>query len=259
MAVSFDIVKALPLFCDLTEAQNVAVAEKCQLVTVRRGSYLYLHGDMISSFCILCRGVLQLFRETPDGHEVTSEILLAGDCVNADEIVARQGIHRVNARAAEDSLILHVPIAFMRETLTNFDHIGPKLLAGVTDRLHRSQKDAEQSSTMTASQVVACYLQEICVLYGFNPAGFDLPYSKTLIASRLHMELETFSRTLKKLRDVGIDVEGSHVRFTNLNKAGRFVCDNCSMSEDCNTRRALLDRADDLADAAPILAATRCA
>ena len=92
---------------------------------------------------------------------------------------------------------------------------------------------------MSAAQIVACYLQRLCVLYNFDPHGFELPISKTLIASRLRMELETFSRTLKKLKEHGIEVEGTHVRFTSIDKARHFSCDDCSIHEDCPTHQLL--------------------
>ena len=95
---------------------------------------------------------------------------------------------------------------------------------------------------MSAAQLVACFLQRLCVLYSFNPKGFDLPYSKTLIASRLGMELETFSRTLAKLKEHGISVEGSRVMITDLNRIEDYVCGMCSVSGECATHQAMEKR-----------------
>jgi hypothetical protein len=83
------------------------------------------------------------------------------------------------------------------------------------------------------AQIVACYLQRLCLVNGLNPNKFELPYSKTLISSRLRIELETLSRTLKSLRNEGIEVNGTSVSFTDKQKIGRFVCNHCSLSEDC--------------------------
>lgn len=76
----------------------------------------------------------------------------------------------------------------------------------MAERAHIAEVEAEHQATMSAAQLVACFMQRLCVLYNFDPKGFDLPYSKTLIASRLGMELETFSRTLAKLKEHGIAV-----------------------------------------------------
>jgi CRP-like cAMP-binding protein len=239
-----ETLRTLPLFTGLSDAQVSTLASHSRMRKVGRGDFLFLYGDDIKNFKILCRGTVQVFRETPDGHEITSEILIAGDCINSDEVIARQTTHMTNARIVDEALILELPINWMRTHLTDFNTLAPRLLQSLSERLHEAQMEAEHRSTMSATQMVACYLQGLCVLYDFDPGGFDLPYSKTLIASRLRMELATFSRTLQKLKDVGIFVKGSHVAFKNLNKAGHFVCDNCSVAEDCPTHQTLTEKND---------------
>ena len=237
------IVQTLPLFSELTSGEITEVERQSALTRRERGEYLFLHGDDISKFFVVCRGTMQIFRETPDGHEITSDILIAGDCINADEIIGRQSTHMTNARVVDDGLILEVSIEWMRQHLRDFDSLAPRLLQSLSERLHSAQKEAEHRSTLSASQIVACYLQGLCVLHDLNPAGFKLPYSKTLIASRLRMELATFSRTLQKLRSRGIVVDGNTVAFTNLTRAGEFVCDDCSISSTCATRQNMLESA----------------
>ncbi|MCR6659120.1 MAG: Crp/Fnr family transcriptional regulator [Asticcacaulis sp.] len=258
MSKQIDMLRTLPLFSDLPEDQVGLLASHSHIRKCERGTFLFLHGDDIRNFKILCRGTVQIFRETPDGHEVTSDILIAGDCINAEEVIALQKTHLTSARIVDDAQVLEVPINWMREHLADFNRLAPRLLQGLSERLHQAHMEAEHRSTMSATQMVACYLQGLCVLYEFDPKGFDLPYSKTLIASRLRMELATFSRTLQKLKDVGISVTGNRVIFTSLNQAGHFVCDNCSVSEDCPTHKALSQRAQpQTADApAPVLKIT---
>jgi CRP-like cAMP-binding protein len=239
MSRQLDFLKTLALFSDLPEVQVQLLASHSHMRKCERGTLLFLHGDDIRNFKILCRGTVQIFRETPDGHEVTSDILIAGDVINAEEVIAVQNTHLMSARVVDEAQVLEVPINWMREHLADFDRMAPCLLQGLSERLHDARMEAEHYSTMSSTQMVACYLQGLCVLYEFDPKGFDLPYSKTLIASRLRMELATFSRTLQKLKEVGISVTGNRVVFTNLNKAGHFVCDNCSVAEDCNTHQLL--------------------
>lgn len=237
--MALNTIRALPLFSDLTAEEAALLASSSRIQQYARGKFVFHHGDKITHFHVVCRGTVQLFRETPDGHEVTSDILIAGDLLNADEIIARQTIHVANARAVDDVALLEVPIGWLREHLKDFDKLAPKIMSNLSDRLQNAQVEAEHRATMSAAQIVACYLQKLCVLYNFDPRGFDLPYSKTLIASRLRMELETFSRTLQKLKDQGIIVEGTHVSFVNSQKASHFACGDCSLSEDCPTHQHL--------------------
>ncbi len=244
MTIMLDTLRALPLFSDITREEGDLLVRNSRIISCRRGQFLFAHGDKITHFYVICRGAMQIFRETPGGHEVTSNILIAGDSINADEVVARQALHQVNARAVEDCSMLEIPVSWMREHFKDFDHIVEKLLAGLADRLHGVQVEAEQLTTMSAAQMVACYLQKLCVLYNFDPHGFELPYTKTLIASRLRMEKETFSRTLQTLRDQGITVSGTHVSIRDMRKADNFACGECSAVDECATHHALHEKLD---------------
>lgn len=239
MLIELNILKALPLFSALTHNQSTVVMNNSRLRSLQRGQFLFMHGQPITNFYTVCRGTVQIFRETPDGHEVTSDMLIAGDPINANEIMTQQSLHHMNARAVDDVLLFEIPVAWMKENLNDFDHISLHLMAGLSDRLHSAQIEAEHQSTMSATQIVACFLQRLCILYGYNPDGFELPYSKTLIASRLRMELATFSRTLKRLKQEGIVIKGTHVIFTDKQKTSLFVCNQCSLSEDCPTHLQL--------------------
>ncbi len=242
MPIPLDTLKVLPLFADLTREEGSLVTQAGRLRNLQRGQFLFMHGDKVTHFYVICRGTIQMFRETPDGHEITNDILIAGDSIGADEVVQAKKTHQANARAVEDAVLLEIPISWMKEHLKSFDQLAPKLLADIGARLHNSQLEAEHLSTMNAAQIVACYLQKLCVLYNFDPHGFELPYSKTLIASRLHMELETFSRTLQKLKDHGIAVNGTRVSFTNAHKASDYACNHCSASADCPTHQRLYEK-----------------
>jgi len=239
VTIKAEALRTLPLFSGLTPSENKLLLANSRLRVCERGTFLFMHGDEINNFFVVCRGTVQIFRETPDGHEVTSDLLIAGDSLNADEVITKQTTHNKNARAVDDVVLLEVPILWMTTNLRNFDHMAAHLMASLSDRLHSAQIEAEHQSTMSATQIVACYLQRLCLLYDFDPNGFDLPYSKTLIASRLRIELETFSRTLKNLKDEGIEVNGTHVSFTDAQKTGHFVCNHCSLSEECPAHPAL--------------------
>lgn len=233
MLLDPSILKALPLFSALSQEETALITRNSRLQDCKRGQFLFMHGERITHFYVICRGTLQIFRETPNGHEVTSDMLIAGDSINANEIMTKEPLHTMNARAVDDTVLLEIPVRWMKVHLNDFDHMSSHLMAGLSDRLHSAQIEAEHQSTMSATQIVACFLQRLCVLYGFGPGGFELPYSKTLIASRLRMELATFSRTLKRLKKEGITVAGTHVEFTDKQKTSHFVCDKCSLSEDC--------------------------
>lgn len=242
MPVTLDTLRALPLFSDLSPEESAMLARNSRIISCKRGNFLFRQGDRVTFFYVMCRGAMQIYRETPSGSEVTDDILISGDCLNAGEVAGTQAVHPANARAVEDCSILEIPVSWMREHLTDFDAVAKKLMASLADRLNTAQVEAGQAATMSAPQIVACYLKKLCVLYNFDPNGFELPYTKSLIASRLRIEKETFSRTLPTLRDHGITVSGAHVSIRDLRKADNFACSECSEAGECVTQRLLSEK-----------------
>jgi CRP/FNR family transcriptional regulator, dissimilatory nitrate respiration regulator len=231
--------KALPLFADNTFEENALILSNSRIISCHSGKLLFSHGDKVTHFYVICRGAMQIFRDTPDGYEATCNILISGDSVNADELVSCQAKHAMSARAVNDCSLLEIPISWMLENFNNMNNMAAKLLAGLAAQLSNAQVDIEHLSTMSAAQNAACYLQKLRVQYNFDPLEFELPYTKSLIASRLQMGRETFSRSLLALKDHGISVTGARVSFKDMHKTRRFVCDKCSVSNQCKAYQDL--------------------
>ena len=238
MSIELNILRKMPLFSDMDTPNILDLMSHCQYNLTNKGNYLYTSGDSVKYLHVICRGVVQTLHITPLGHEITGGLVSAGNCVNADDIAAFRCKHYLSARAVEDVQTLRIPITWIREIISR-DRFISRLITELSDQLHRSHKEVQQHLSVSAVQLVACHLQELCVQHNLDPSGFMLPYPKALIASRLHMEQETFSRALKGLRSVGVVINGMHVSFTDLDHLKAFVCENCAFAEDCIPRAVL--------------------
>ncbi len=232
----------MPLFMGLSEREKDELITGGRIRHISRGQMFFTHGDPVTHFYFLISGTVQLFRATPDGHEKTIAVTKSGQTMCEDEIMDGCHGHRTNAVAVEDVTVLEFPVSWLKEAAKSHSAFALNLLSLMADRAHMAEVEAEHQAIMSAAQLVACFMQRVCVLYGFDPKGFDLPYSKTLIASRLGMELETFSRTLHKLKEHGITVEGNHVTIIDLAKIGQYVCNACSISGECATHHILEEK-----------------
>ena len=232
-------IKRLPLFAGLDEHDRDMLLSGSRSRQIPRGKMLFAHGDAVTHFYIIASGTIQLSRTTPDGHEKTIDILKSGQTICESEIMDSCRGHRVNAVAVEDTTLLEFPVAWLKEAARKYRVFALNLLSLIAQHAHQAEVEAEHQATMSAAQLVACFLQRLCVLYDFDPAGFDLPYSKTLIASRLGMELETFSRTVARLKEHGITVQGTQVTIRDLGKIEEYVCGACSIADACPTHQAM--------------------
>lgn len=232
-------IRAMPLFSGLAEKEKDALLKEGKLRQHDRGQALFFHGDPVTHFYIIAHGDVQIYRENMDGKEKTIAILNAGHTIGESDILDACLHHRVNALSITDVTVMEFDVAWLKDAARKHSVFALNLLALVSEHAHMAQIEAEHQATMSASQLVACFIQRLCILYGFNPTGFELPYSKTLIASRLGMELETFSRALAKLKSYGIQVTGTHVSITDFESVEQFVCGFCSIANDCQAHQAM--------------------
>jgi len=234
-----DIVHGLPLFAGLNEQETGELIQEGRTRLCPKGRSLFVCGDEIRHFYILCEGAVQVFRETPEGREMTADILMVGDTLGELDLLQSQPTRSFNAVAINDVVVLEFSAAWFQKTVTYNSVLALNLLAMIARRADTVAIEAEHKSTMAAAQQVACFLERYCILHHCDPHGFDLPYSKTLIASRLGMELETFSRALVKVREHGMAVEGTKVSFVDIEEIGKYVCSSCSICESCKEYEAL--------------------
>jgi len=231
----------IPLFADLSEQEKSVFLQEGKIRQYSTDQKLFIYGDQIRQFYIVCEGGFQLFRETPDGHEMTSDVVISGDTIGEAEILNSQPTHQFNAVAVKNSTVMEFPIERVREHVKQNGTLTLNLLTMLSRRIHLANLEAEHKSTMSAAQQVVCFLERLCVLRGYDPRGFDLPYSKTLIASRMGMELETFSRALGKIREHGISVIDTRVSFTDIEEMESYVCSDCSISDNCKEHEVVKD------------------
>lgn len=234
-----EIIKGMPLFSGLTEQDRDALIRGGRIRHCPKGEMLFAHGEPVTHFYIVIIGTFQLFRTNADGQEKTIEVVKAGQTMCKAEILDSCRAHRTNALPVEDSAVMEFPVGWLKESARKNSIFALNLLSRIAHQTHLAEVEAEHQATMSAAQLVACFLQQLCVLYHFDPKGFELPYSKTLIASRLGMELETFSRTLNKLKEHGITVEGNKVSIHDLSRIEHYVCGICSIADDCETHQAM--------------------
>ncbi len=240
-------VRDMSLFFGLTEKDRDDLLVEGSLRHYMRGQILFRHGEAVAQFYIVVVGLVQLYRENVDGSEKTIDLFRVGQTLCESEIMDACRHHRASAKAIDEVTVLVFSAAWLKNTAKKHIAFALNLLSLISKQAHLAEVEAEHQATLSAAQMVACFLQRICVLYDFDHRSFDLPYSKTLIASRLGIELETFSRALVKLKAQGVSVEGSHVRVSDLKRITQYVCSFCSVVNACSTHQELVNMSEDTA------------
>jgi CRP-like cAMP-binding protein len=244
---TINFMKNIFLFSGLPEAEKEELCADGAIYSFLKKEVLFSQGDPVTHFYIVCKGAVHLFQETTDGRLVTNHLRLAGDTINSTPaFLPDNGFHQVHAVAAVDSLILDFPISWLKNVVQNNSVIALNFLSALSQRAYNQELEAKNRARMSSQQLLACFLTRTCVIEGHNPKGFTLPYSKSLIASRLRMMQETFSRTIPKLEECGITIEDKHVTFSDFTKLEKNVCSHCPGAHKCYARSVLQNNADDL-------------
>lgn len=232
------VLKDLELFSGISESERSSLLQKGKLLKIPRGKYLFRTGTLVDHFYILCSGSMQLTRETPVGKEITTAVKLSGRTIGKREILNALKTHTVNACALTDAVVLSFPADWLRQ-IASHPVISLNILSAVSRYAYMVEIEAEHKSTMSVAQRIGCFMQRLCVMHDFDPRGFELPYSKLLIASRLGVEPETLSRALSALRTHGLNITHTNVTIDDMDALGHFVCEHCSMVGECETHKKL--------------------
>jgi CRP-like cAMP-binding protein len=130
----------------------------------------------------------------------------------------------VFAQALADSMLLHVAKHAVFEELAQDPGFARRMLSGLAQRLHGLVRDVEAYTLRSgAERVIGYLLAELPDAAIGEQSGAPIEVSlspgKSVIASRLNMTPEHFSRILHELSASGqIAVEGRMVRILDLKR-----------------------------------------
>lgn len=237
---NINFIKNIFLFSGLSDAEKEDLCSQGVVYKFDKKEILFRQDDPITHFYVICKGIVHLFQETAEGNLLTNHLRVAGDTINSTPaFLPGNGVHHVHAVAASDSLILDFPISWIRNIVQNNSVVALNLLSALSQRAYNTELEAKNQARMSSHQLLACFLARTCAVEGMDPEGFELPYKKSLIASRLRMMQETLSRTIPKLEECGISIENKHVTFHDLPKLEQNLCSHCPGAHKCYARNML--------------------
>ena len=138
----------------------------------------------------------------------------------------------VNAEAVEDTTVLEIPRALFLEKIREDSNFALSLLGAISARQHYLIQQIEQLAVKEAPQRLGTFLLRLCAPAESRNIEINLPYDKSLIARRLNIQPETFSRAFKKLEPYGVTTQGKNIHIRNREELAAF-CDIDDRSRPC--------------------------
>lgn len=211
----------LPLFRQLHPEDIALLTRGCREMRPQRGEHLFQKGDTPTGFFIVAHGQIKLAFPSSRGGEKVVEIIGPGQSFG-EAVMFMEKPYPVFAQALVDSLLVHVSKQALFQAMDRDPGLARRMLAGLSLRLHSLIHDMEAYCSLSATQrVVGYFLQSECL--GEQKLVIELPASKQVIASRLNLTPETFSRILHDLTEAGlIRMEGRRIVIPDVGALRRF-------------------------------------
>ena len=201
----------LPMFSAMNADEIGRVAAHTLPSRYSKGETVFHAGDPCTGFHIVVYGQVKLGFHSPQGGEKVVEIISPGQSFG-EALMFLDKPYIVYAQALADTMLLHVAKHCVFTEIERDPAFARKMLSGLSRRLHSLVQDVEAYSLRSSAERVIGYL----LRDEEAPAEVELSAGKSVVASRLNMTPEHFSRVLHELSAAGlIAVEGKTVRILN--------------------------------------------
>jgi len=185
-----------------------------------RGGAIFHRGDACAGFYIVVFGQVKLAFISTRGVEKIVALLDQRQSFGEAMMFLDQPCD-VSAEALSNSLLLHIPKSAILGALDRNHRIMRRLLGSVALQTHSLLQDVESYSLFNGTQRIIGYLLDQLTSEGQGGDGrsLDLAFSKGVIASRLNLTQEHFSRILNELSKLGlIRVNGRRLTIPSLER-----------------------------------------
>ena len=186
-----------------------------------RGEAIFEQGAAADGFFCVIEGWAKLYRLREDGEEVVVAIFSSGETF-AEVAMFLGGRSPASCEAVSPARILKVDAARLRGAVLAEPQLAFDMLAAASMRLRQLVDEVEQLKARSAPQRIADFFVKHADAAS-GPSRIALPYEKALIASRLGMKPESFSRALGKLAELGVVVDRDSVTIPDVKRLARFA------------------------------------
>lgn len=214
------LVRAVPLFQRLSGPALNALLATATVRAVPRGGDIFLQDEPADRFCVLLEGWVKLYRVNRDGAEAVVHVIAPGEPF-AEAAMFASANFPVSAQAITDARVMSITQAAFARSLQADTATAFAMLGSLSLKLRQLVQQIEELQIQSTPQRVGTFLLRFCA-GAAGSATINLPIEKALIARRLGMQPETFSRALAKLKPLGVEVRGATVTIGDLDALRRF-------------------------------------
>lgn len=170
-------------------------------------------------------GFFKTQTSTEDAREQVTGFQMAGEIIGLDGIVSDR--HTCDAVALEDAEVCVMPFDRIEELSREITSLQRHVHKIMSREIVRENGVMLLLGSMNAEERLAAFLFNLAKRLqarGFSSSELVLRMTREEIGSYLGMQLETVSRTFKKMSvEAVIEVNGRHVRIVNIDALSKMM------------------------------------
>lgn len=209
----------LSLMSHLSNNQLNKIQKTMKLLHLSEGEHLFEQGQEADKFYLVRSGQMKLFRVSMEGSERVIDVIQPGQVFAECILFLDKGRYPLGAEALSNTELLAFDFKTFRSVLEESRDTCFQLMSDMSLCLHQYLDQVDYLTLQNASFRLINYLlkqvpddhktSEACVI--------QLTTSKSIIASCLSIQPETFSRILRTLKNRNlIDVNGKTITIHNI-------------------------------------------
>ena len=206
----------LPLFKDFASEDLQRIAAGAIRVLAPRGRTVFRRGDPCAGIYAVLFGHLKLALHASQGGERVIDLLGPGQTAGEAAVFLDQP-YVATAETLEDSALVLISKATVLAEVDRQPAFARQIITSLSGRVYRRIRDLESFTLCSATHRVASYLLDDLPRPAVNDtACVTLPAAKGVIASRLNLTQEHFSRILRDFSTAGlIEVNGRSIMISD--------------------------------------------
>lgn len=212
------ILERLPLFDDLGSASISRLARSATEMSLPQGSVIFRQGDPPAGLYFIACGQVKMSLHMACGDEKVIELVGRGESMGAVPLFLDDR-HDLTAETIADSELVQIAKSAVLEEAKRNPEFSYRMLKEVCQRLHQRTRDLEYRALNGAQRVTTFLLSQIPDGVNGRNVAVTLPAKKGIIASRLNLTHEHFSRILRDIQSAGlIEVRGREIRMIDVGR-----------------------------------------
>ena len=216
--ITRDELHQVPLFAALNDQQLASILKSSKAISLAANKTLFEKGTPATHFYLLKSGQVKLYCLSADGDEKVIEIINPSQTFAEAIMFMPKHIFPVCAETIKNSELYSFDMKQFRELLENSKETCFRLLGTMGRQLHGKINDIDNLTLHNATYRLVVYLLEQLPEGAMALSSIHLGATKSIIASRLSIKPETFSRILLRMSKQGlIEVHANDITLIDVN------------------------------------------